>query len=178
MIPVSLYGVDVDRCEEFYAKLPGLVADSIDDEEYSKALFAIQDKASMEHVRVAENWSKRQPFAFPEEVANEIEMIIRTVSYPDVALLEHLLTIDGINTERISEWMHFSTNLYPIYSEKACDALNEMGLETPFKLDDMASYGLYVSRIEGLKMYAPAKGLPEIGLPRSRMLQLGLERFK
>jgi len=27
-------------------------------------------------------------------------------------------------------------------------------------------------------MYAPAKGLPEIGLPRSRMLQLGLERFE
>ena len=35
MIPVSLYGVDVDRCEEFYAKLPG-VADSIDDEDIFK----------------------------------------------------------------------------------------------------------------------------------------------
>ena len=93
MIPVSLYGVDVDRCETFYSKLPSLVADSIDDEEYSNALFAIQDKASMEHVRVAENWSKRQPFVFPEEVINEIEMIIRTVSYPDVALLEHLLPL-------------------------------------------------------------------------------------
>jgi len=85
-------------------------------------------------------------------------MIIRTVSYPDVALLEHLLTIDGIDTQRISEWMHFSTNLYPIYSQQACNALNEMGLETPFKLDDMASYGLYVARIEGLKMYALPKG--------------------
>ena len=178
MIPVSLYGVDVDRCENFYSKLPSLVADSIDDEEYSKAIFAIQDKASMEHIRVAESWSQRQPFVFPEEVTNEIEMIIRTVSYPDVALLQHLLTIDGIDTQRISEWMHFSTNLYPIYSQKACDALTEMGLETPYKLDDMASYGLYVSRIEGLKMYAPAKGLPEIGLPRSRILQLGLERFE
>ena len=121
---------------------------------------------------------KRQPYAFPEEVANEIEMIIRTVSYPDVALLEHLLTIEGIDTQRVSEWMHFSTNLYPIYSQKACDALTEMGLDTPYELNDMASYGLYVSRIEGLKMYAPAKGLPEIGLPRSRMLQLGLERFE
>ena len=104
-------------------------------------------------------------------------MIIRTVSYPDVALLEHLLTIDGIDTQRISEWMHFSTNLYPIYTKEACATLDKMGLPTPFKLDDMASYGLYVSRIEGLKMYAPAKGLPEIGLPRSRMLQLGLERY-
>jgi hypothetical protein len=42
----------------------------------------------------------------------------------------------------------------------------------------MASYGLYVSRIEGLKIYSPANGLPEIGLPRARMLQLGLERFE
>ena len=132
----------------------------------------------MEHIKVAENWANRQPYAFPEEVANEIEMIIRTVSYPDVALLEHLLTIEGIDTQRVSEWMHFSTNLYPIYSQKACDALTEMGLDTPYELNDMASYGLYVSRIEGLKMYAPAKGLPEIGLPRSRMLQLGLERFE
>ena len=132
----------------------------------------------MEHIKVAENWANRQPYAFPEEVANEIEMIIRTVSYPDVALLEHLLTIEGIDTQRVSEWMHFSTNLYPIYSQKACDALTEMGLDTPYELNNMASYGLYVSRIEGLKMYAPAKGLPEIGLPRSRMLQLGLERFE
>ena len=41
MIPVSLYGVDVNRCESFYDKLPGLVADSIDDEEYSDALFCL-----------------------------------------------------------------------------------------------------------------------------------------
>ncbi len=177
MIPVSLYGVDVDKCEEFYRQLPSLVSDTIDDEHYSDALFAIQDRASMEHIQVSERWSGRQPFAFPEEIVNEIEMIIRTVSYPDVALLEHLLTIDGIDTQRISEWMHFSTNLYPIYTKEACATLDKMGLPTPFKLDDMASYGLYVSRIEGLKMYAPAKGLPEIGLPRSRMLQLGLERY-
>jgi len=178
MIPVSLYGVDVNRCESFYDVLPGLVADSVDDDDYSNAIFSIQHKASMDHIKVAEDWSQREPFAFPEEVANEIEMILRTVSYPDVALLEHLLTIEGIDTQRLSEWMHFSTNLYPIYSQKACDTLTEMGLDTPYKLDDMASYGLYVARIEGLKMYAPATGLPEIGLPRSRMLQLGLERFE
>ena len=50
MIPVSLYGVDVDNCEEFYRQLPSLVSDTIDDEHYSDALFAIQDRASMEHI--------------------------------------------------------------------------------------------------------------------------------
>ena len=51
MIPVSLYGVDVDKCEEFYRQLPSLVSDTIDDEHYSDALFAIQDRASMEHIK-------------------------------------------------------------------------------------------------------------------------------
>jgi hypothetical protein len=89
-----------------------------------------------------------------------------------------LLTLDSVDAQRISEWMHFSTNTFPIYSQKACETLTQMGLETPYRPDDIASYGLYVSRIEGLKLHAPAKGLPEIGLPRSRMLQLGLERFE
>jgi hypothetical protein len=178
MIPIPLYGIDVEMCEHFYSKLPGLVADSIDDKDYAKAIYSIKEKASIEHVFVSESWSKRSPQVWPEDIMIEIEMILQTISYPDVSLLEHLLTLDGIDTKRVSEWVHFSTNLYPIYSEKACETLTSMGLETPFKLDDMASYGLYVSRIEGLKIYAPADGLPEIGLPRSRMLQLGLERFE
>ena len=105
-------------------------------------------------------------------------MTLRTANYPDVSMLEHLLTLDHIDAQRVSEWMHFSTNLFPIYSEAACATLTRMGVSTPYRPDDIASYGLSVARIEGLKMYAPAAGLPEIGLPRSRMLQLGLERFE
>ena len=74
--------------------------------------------------------------------------------------------------------MHFSTNLFPLYTQAACDTLTRMGVPTPFHPNDIASYGLYVSHeLKASKMYAPAAGLPEIGLPRSRMLQLGLERF-
>ena len=178
MIPFELYGIDVERCEEFYRALPQLVADTIDDERYAKALFAIQSEASLDHIRVADGWSERDPFAWPEDITNEVEMTLRTVSYPDVGLLEHLLTLDHIDAQRVSEWMHFATNIYPIYSEGACNALTQMGVPTPYRPDDIASYGLYVSRLEGLKIYAPAAGLPEIGLPRSRMLQLGLERFE
>ena len=178
MIPVSLYGIDVEMCERFYSELPSLVVDSIEDEHYAKAIFSIQEKASIEHVFISEKWSEREPQIWPEDIMMEIEMILQTINYPDVSLLEHLLTLDNVDTKRVSEWVHFSTNLYPIYCEKACDTLTRMGLDTPYKLDDMASYGLFVSRIVGLKIYAPAKGLPEIGLPRARMLQLGLERFE
>ena len=45
MIPVSLYGIDADMCERFYSELPELVADSIEDEHYAKAIFSIQENS-------------------------------------------------------------------------------------------------------------------------------------
>ncbi|MFQ3317312.1 MAG: hypothetical protein ACI8T6_000739 [Candidatus Poseidoniaceae archaeon] len=177
MIPVSLFGIDVEMCEAFYDALPGLVADSVDDESYANALFSIESKAPLDHIRIADKWASNDPFIWPEDISNEVEMTLRTVNYPDVSLLEHLLTLDHVDATRVSVWMHFSTNLFPLYSEAACATLTRMGVPTPYNPSDIASYGLYVSRLEGLKIYAPAAGLPEIGLPRSRMLQLGLERY-
>jgi hypothetical protein len=177
MIPVSLFGIDVEMCEAFYDALPGLVADSVDDESYANALFSIESKAPLDHIRIADKWASNDPFVWPEDISNEVEMTLRTVNYPDVSLLEHLLTLDHVDATRVSVWMHFSTNLFPLYSEAACATLTRMGVPTPYNPSDIASYGLYVSRLEGLKIYAPAAGLPEIGLPRSRMLQLGLERY-
>jgi hypothetical protein len=49
-----------------------------------------------------------------------------------------------------------------------------LGLVCPYEVTDMASYGLYVSLIEGIKEYAPATALPEYSLPRQRLIQLGL----
>jgi len=178
MIPVSLFGIDVELCEAFYTALPGLVADSVDDDFYADALFSIESKASLDHIRFADQWAGNDPIVWPEDISNEVEMTLRTVKYPDVSLLEHLLTLEHVDATRVSTWMHFSTNLFPLYSEAACATLTRMGVATPYNPSDIASYGLYVSRLEGLKLYAPAAGLPEIGLPRSRMLQLGLERFK
>jgi len=178
MIPISLYGVDEQRLERFYEELPNLVADAYEDRPYQETLFSITGDDQMEHLVKADAWAGVEPFAWPEDLVMEVSMALQTVKYPDVGLLEHLLTIDGVDTVRVSIWMHFATNVYPIYSEKVCQALTELGLDTPFRLDDIASYGLYVTRIEGLKLHAPAKGMPEIGLPRARILQLGLERFQ
>ena len=117
MIPVSLYGLDIEKCEAFYAALPDLVADTVDDEKYATALFSIESEASLEHIRVADLWAKYNPFVWPEDISNEVEMTIRTVNYPDVSMLEHLLTLDNVDATRVSTWMHFSTNLFPLYTD-------------------------------------------------------------
>ena len=178
LIPVSLYGVDEERLEQFYLELPSLVEDAYTDREYQMTLFAISGDDVMDHLSRADMWAGYPPLILTEDVVMEVSMALQTVKYPDVGLLEHILTLDGVDLKRISTWMHFSTNVYPIYSQQACQTLDEMGLTTPFKPDDIASYGLYVARLEGIKLHAPAAGMPEIGLPRARILQLGLERFK
>jgi len=177
LIPISLYGIDVNTVERFYLELPSLVEDAYLDEEYSSRLYSLSGDRTLEHLRAGDSYQGLDPFIWQQDLVEEIMMAIKNVSYPNVGLLEHLLTIDQIDCVRISHWMHFATNVYPIYSEKACDTLTKMGLKTPFRPHDIASYGLYVSRLEGLKLHAPAHGLPENGLPRARILQLGLERF-
>ncbi len=84
------------------------------------------------------------------------------------------MTLDGIDTCRISNWLHVLTNVYPIYDEEACRGLQKLGLTCPYNPTDIASYGLFVSLVEGIKEYAPAAALPEYSLPRQRLIQLGL----
>ena len=165
MIPVALYGVDAEMCERFFEDLPGLVTDAYEDRSYIESLYAVQAEQSIEHISIADQWAERAPFAWPEDIVNEVEMVLRTTTYPDVSLLEHLMTLDGVDAQRISEWMHFSTNLFPIYSEKACQTLQKMGLETPYKPDDIASYGLYVNRIEGLSSTPQQQAYRKSGFP-------------
>ena len=86
MIPVALYGVDAAMCERFFEALPGLVTDAYEDRSYIESLYAVQADHSIEHIRIADTWANRDPYAWPEDIVNEVEMVLRTTVYPDVAL--------------------------------------------------------------------------------------------
>ena len=125
MIPVSLYGADETELERFYSVLPGLVKDAYEDRPYQETLFSINGEDVIEHIEIADNWAEHTPFAWPEDLVMEVDMAIQTVKYPDVGLLEHLLTLENVDCSRVSIWMHFETNVYPIYTQKACDGLEK-----------------------------------------------------
>ena len=88
VIPVALYGVDAEMCERFFEDLPGLVTDAYEDRSYIESLYAVQAEQSIEHISIADQWADRVPFAWPEDIVNEVEMVLRTTNYPDVSLLE------------------------------------------------------------------------------------------
>tara|TARA_B100000941_G_scaffold290404_1_gene272315 strand:+ start:3047 stop:3580 length:534 start_codon:yes stop_codon:yes gene_type:complete len=177
VLPVSLYGASGTELDNFFSVLPTLVENAYDDRPYQETLFAITGNDAIKHITIADSWDHQTPFDWPEDLLMEVGMAVQTIKYPDVGLLEHLMTLDNVDCRRLSIWMHFETNVYPIYTKEACRGLDKLGLPTPYDPNDIATYGLYVQRIEGLKLHAPAEGMPEIGLPRARILQLGLERY-
>ena len=177
MLPVSLYGASGTELDNFFSVLPTLVENAYDDRPYQETLFSITGSDAIQHISIADSCDHQTPFDWPEDLLMEVGMAVQTIKYPDVGLLEHLMTLDNVDCRRLSIWMHFETNVYPIYTKEACQGLDKLGLPTPYLPNDIASYGLYVQRIEGLKLHAPAEGMPEIGLPRARILQLGLERY-
>ena len=93
MIPVSLYGIDSEMCERFFVELSQLVSESIEDSNYSNALFSIEEDSILQNIEIADKWSNHQVVDWQEEIAIEIEMCIRAVNYPEVSILEHLQTI-------------------------------------------------------------------------------------
>ena len=46
----------------------------------------------IEHIELADSWAETS-LAWPEDVVMEVNMAIQTIKYPDVGLLEHLLTL-------------------------------------------------------------------------------------
>ena len=91
MIPVSLYGIDSQMCERFYVELSRLVSGSVDDSNYSNALFTIIENSILQNIEISDRWAGREKIDWQEEIATEIEMCIRAVNYPDVSILEHLM---------------------------------------------------------------------------------------
>ena len=61
MIPVSLYGISVERCEEFFRQLPELVANLHDDRAYTDTLFAIDDGIAIEKLHRIDSWANFGP---------------------------------------------------------------------------------------------------------------------
>ena len=174
MIPVALYGIDTEQCDDFFNQFQELL-DTVQ-HRYEKMLYMIRGKLKLDHLKLIDEWSGYPQLVVDEEVAQEVLSVLDTISYPDAALIESLLTIDGIDIMRLSLWLHFTTHVYPIWSEDACAGLQKLGLNAPFE-EDIAAYGIYAGLIEAMKEYAPMDALPESPLPRQRLLEMALAEW-
>ena len=171
LIPVALFGINSEMCENFFEQFQELLTP--EKEGYEELLYKIEGQLKMEHLSLIDEWSGYTPLNIHDDVAQEILSILEISSFPDVSIFESLLSIENMDVNRISHWLHFTTHVYPIWNEEACAGLRTLGLNAPYE-DHMAAYGKYVEMIEGMKEYAPMDALPESSLPRQRLLENAL----
>ena len=62
LIPVEIYGVDTEVCEEFFEKLPSLVADITEDTSYSESLYSVTYGDYHSQIRIADEWAGNSPY--------------------------------------------------------------------------------------------------------------------
>ena len=108
MIPVELFGIHVEMCERFYDELPGLVSDAFEDKEYVDSLFKVESERSLKHLNIADAWANNTPLVWNEDLENEVMMALRTIHYPKVNLLEHILSLDNVDTVRSVSYTHLT----------------------------------------------------------------------
>ncbi len=162
-------------CNKFFLILPTLLESSnIHDPVYEKMLYATLELKGYEQIKKINEYIGFDGFDWGDDINQEIISTLEVTDYLNISMVENLLTIEGIDCVLISNWLHFLKNIHPIYDKDACSALELMGLDVPFKPNDLTCYSKYVSVIEGLKEYAPAGALPEYALPRQKLLQVGL----
>ena len=175
MIPTSLFGINAKLCNEFFKELPELLELSdINNPEYEKMLYETLELNGFEQLEKINEYVGFKKQNWGDEINQEIISTLEITKYPDVSMVENLLSLENVDCVLLSNWLHFLKNIHPIYDEDACSALKLMNLNVPYKPNDLTCYSKYVSVIEGLKEYAPAGALPEYALPRQRLLQLGL----
>tara|TARA_Y100001968_G_C19308834_1_gene693054 strand:+ start:327 stop:881 length:555 start_codon:yes stop_codon:yes gene_type:complete len=178
LIPTSLFGIDTEACNEFFKLLPELlIISEIEDPEYESMLYDTLELEGFEQIKKINKYIGFDEQKWDDEINQEIISTLEITKYPDVSMVENLLTLENVDCVLISNWLHFLKNIHPIYDKEACLALEMMGLNVPFNPNDLTCYSKYVSVIEGLKLYAPAGALPEYALPRQRLLQLGLSMW-
>ena len=178
MIPTSLFGINSQLCNDFFDLLPELLKNSdIENPEYEKMLYDTLELEGYQQIKKINTFIGYKEQNWNEEINQEILSTLEITQYPDVSMLENLLSLENVDCVLISNWLHFLKNIHPIYDKEACLALEMMGLNVPFNPNDLTCYSKYVSVIEGLKLYAPAGALPEYALPRQRLLQLGLSMW-
>jgi len=177
MIPLFLQRINIDKGKKFFDFLPNIIVNSVRDHTYEALLYKVEKPARESHLKLIDEWMGRADTSWDESILLEILVVLDTLRYPDVALAEKLLSIDNMDVTRLSHWLHFTSLVYPIYSPMACKGLAKLGLETSWDPYDIASYGVYVMQIEGLIEYAHANALPELSLPRQRIIEIGLAQW-
>jgi len=100
----------------------------------------------------------------------ELNRTLEAHSYPELASRAP----PGVSAHAWSAVLHFCDPSYPIYTERAAEALSALGFDAAARGGE-PDYGAFVAAVDELKVEAPAASIPETNWYLARNLGVGLE---
>ena len=94
MIPTSLFGIDTEACNEFFKLLPELlIISEIEDPEYESMLYDTLELEGFEQIKKINKYIGFDEQKWDDEINQEIISTLEITKYPDVSMVENLLTL-------------------------------------------------------------------------------------
>jgi hypothetical protein len=175
---VRLIGFDRIGLEPFFRQVPALFRkeQAKVHEAYQELLYTTEhefDPDDLQHIERLFGLASPQ---WAVGSRDEAIALLDGMRFPDTMALADVRAVPGLTLPVVSHYLHFFHHSYPIYSEAAVRALNQLGAPVPWtKVRNPDVYGLYIAAIEELRDRIPFWDVPETNVHTNRILQAALE---
>ncbi len=110
-----------------------------------------------------------------------VASVMRKIRYPDTSILMDCKDVEGLDLSSLSKVLHFHHPAYPIFSQKAVDALNRIGHPIVYNAnldeDGVGSYAGYIATLDRLKHRIHFTEVPESNCFLTRIVEAALMEY-
>ena len=116
-----------------------------------------------------------------KESEERVKRVLRTIRYPDVAILAELAGIEGLTLPKATTILHFHHPAFPIYSQALVEGLHRIGIPAVFReaIDEESvfDYAGVIAALDRLKTDVTFENVPESNCFLTRVVEGALVEY-
>jgi hypothetical protein len=109
------------------------------------------------------------------ESEQKLQKALRTIRYPDVAVLLECAGIEGLTLPKLTTILHFHHPAFPIYSPELVEGLNQLGIPAVFRdevsEESVFDYAGVIAALDRLKTSVTFENVPESNCFLTRVVE-------
>lgn len=104
-----------------------------------------------------------------------MQKILRTIRYPDVAVLLEAAGVEGLTLPKLTTILHFHHPAFPLYSKALVDGLNALGIPAVYREEvseeSVFDYAGVIAALDRLKTSVTFENVPESNCFLTRVVE-------
>jgi hypothetical protein len=110
-----------------------------------------------------------------KENEEKVKRVLRTIRYPDVAILGELAGVEGLTLPRLTTILHFHHPAFPIYSKELVEGLQRIGIGAVYREEvseeSVFDYAGVIAALDRLKNDVTFENVPESNCFLTRVVE-------